>query len=44
MRSCTLDVLVQNRSDKKAANRLLRKQLQAPRVLISDKLKKLCGG
>jgi len=39
MRSATLDVLVQSRRDKKAAKRLLRKQLQAPRVLISDKLK-----
>jgi putative transposase len=39
MRSCTLDVLVQSRRDKKAAKRLLRKQLQASRVLISDKPK-----
>jgi transposase-like protein len=44
VRSCTLEVLVQSRRDKKAAKRLLRKQLQAPRVLMSDKLKKLCGG
>src|ERR1700758_4273061 len=38
-----LDVLVQSRRDKKAAKRLLRKllkrQLQAPRVLITDKLR-----
>jgi putative transposase len=38
-----LDVLVQNRRDKKAAKRLLRKllkkQLRAPRVLITDKLR-----
>jgi putative transposase len=38
-----LDVLVQSRRDKKAAKRLLRKllkkQLRAPRVLITDKLR-----
>src|ERR1700759_2151736 len=38
-----LDVLVQSRRDKKAAKRLLRKllkkHLQAPRVLITDKLR-----
>ena len=38
-----LDVLVQSRRDAKAAKRLLRKllkkQMQAPRVLITDKLK-----
>ncbi len=38
-----LDVLVQSRRDKKAAKRLLRKLLkkqgQAPRVLITDKLR-----
>ena len=38
-----LDVLVQSRRDKKAAERLLRqllkRQLRAPRVLITDKLR-----
>ena len=41
--SYVLDVLVQSRRDAKAAKRLLRKllkkQMRAPRVLITDKLK-----
>src|SRR5437899_815654 len=33
-----LDVLVQRRRDKRAAKRLLRKQMRPPRVMITDKL------